>query len=262
MNKKESNGIAEMLRKIFEAIFGKSKGSYDPFAKKPNNNSANNSPEREEGAKEEGPKEESAEEKEEQQIESFVAEGKKAGELFDILEAERDIALESGDFTKAYVLQHQALVAKFIHNEAVNDSNATSTPEQLAERAHKSIEKAIGSLNNSEAVKEAHQDYHNHSPKLLAKASKEANAIVSKATKGIGFEPYSNSLNSSMRRASVVATTYMKSSPESPAQKAGIEPTENEKKVEKENVATSSNENRNDNNHADNNDEVSYSPGA
>jgi hypothetical protein len=184
INDKSSSKIIELLKKMFEKMFKRGRNSVP-------------------------------QEEQEMVIEKLTEVKKK-------IDLEKEVALESGDFLKSYMLENQSIGIGEIIKTVQGVDFEKSTPLEMAKQAKKNIDKGIKDLALDDNVSEQFQDYHNHDPVALEKASKSANLFIAETTKEAGMGSYSNNLNSTARSLSDSAVDYMSQSPDSPAEQAGL----------------------------------------
>lgn len=161
--------------------------------------------------------------------------------LLEFLASERDKAMDSKDYQRAHILETQRLGIETAVNE-MKDPNAEALSAE--ERAQKVAEKITESVHGLETLKgmsgavstqEYMQDYLTKNPKLAQEAMTDVQELVSHKVNSMNFGNKTSAVRGMLSTLAMDSYENMTARPETPAQKAGLAPTDYELAQENDN---------------------------
>lgn len=185
--------------------------------------------------------------------------------LMDFLANERDKYLDSEDYQRAHILETQRLGIESAVAEMKDPEAQKLSPKERAQKVAEKICENLENIDENENLKGTvgpdgnqnyMQDYLTKNPKLAHEAMTDIQELVAHKVNSMEFKGKAPAVRGLLSTLAMDSYEMMTARPQTPAQKAGLAPTD--KELEQENSQKSSMEKDRDN---ENDEKQTYTPG-
>lgn len=149
-------------------------------------------------------------------------------ELMMFIESERDKQLERGEYQKAYILETQRLGLETTINQIKDPNTQSLSPKEQAEKAADMINEAVKDYHDPKMPNGHKSDYLAKNPKTGLEALNEMQELVSHKVNSMKLGAHESPIRGLMSTLGMGGYEAMTARPETPAQKAGLAPSDEE----------------------------------